>query len=141
MSDINSVVMVGRLTADADLRYTNSGFPVLTFSIASNRSVKKDDQWTEKASFFNAKMFGKRAESISRHLVKGSRIAISGYLNQESWEIDGDKHYKIVIVVNDIQLIDNSSQNRTTKGKEFSKAVKNASGATYPSDFEDDIPF
>ena len=61
-SDINSVVIVGRLTRDAELRYLNSGTAVASISIAVNRSKKDGDQWISEANFFDVSYFGKGAE-------------------------------------------------------------------------------
>ncbi|TXT47016.1 MAG: single-strand DNA-binding protein [Spirochaetes bacterium] len=70
MTDINVVVLMGRLTRDAELKYTKSGLPVARFSIAVKRSRKQDDQWVEESSFFDVDFYGKSAESVHKYLVK-----------------------------------------------------------------------
>jgi single-strand DNA-binding protein len=106
VEDINAVVIVGRLTRDIDLAYTTNGFPIGNMSIAVNRSVKKGDQWEDKACFYNVTFLGKRAESLAKYLLKGTRVAIEGELDQDRWEKDGQKHEKTKIIVNKIQLLD-----------------------------------
>jgi len=105
MTDMNIVAINGRLTRDAELKYTNSGMAICKFSIASNRSVKKGDKWEDEANFFECTMFGKRAESINQYLTKGQQVSISGELRQERWEKDGKQNSRITISVNNLQLI------------------------------------
>lgn len=121
-SDLNIVNLVGRLTKDSELKYTNSGFQITTFTLASSRSVKKNDQWEEESNFFDCKLLGKRGETLSQYLKKGTQMAISAELVQERWEQEGQKRSKIVLIVNNIQLLggnkkeaqqdNNQSQNR-----------------------------
>ena len=66
--DINNVTMVARLTKDAELKYTNSGTAITNLSVAVNRSVKKNDQWVEEASFFTVSMWGIRGEALNQYL-------------------------------------------------------------------------
>ncbi len=73
MQDINSVILVARLVRDAEIKYTNTGYAILNFSVASNRSVKRNDTWEDEVSFFNCTLFGKRAESLAQYLIKGKQ--------------------------------------------------------------------
>ena len=82
-SDLNTVNIIGRLTKDAELKYTNSGFPITTMSLAVNRSVKKGDQWEEEARIFDVKLLGKRGESLQQYLVKGTQLGLNAELVQE----------------------------------------------------------
>lgn len=104
-SDINSVVIVGRIVRDAELRYAGNGTAICNFAIASNRSVKKGEQWTDEASFFDLTLFSKQAEGLNKYLVKGTQVAVKGSLKQDRWEKDGTKQSKMVIHIDDIQLI------------------------------------
>ncbi len=105
MKDINITVLAGRLTRDAELRYAKSGTAVGAFSLAVNRSVKRGDKWEDEASFFDCTMFGKRAESLQQYLVKGTQLIVSGELEQQRWEKDGQNRSKVVVIVNDVQLV------------------------------------
>ena len=138
-SDINNVVLCGRLTRDAETKKTTGGMAITSLSLAVNRSVKKNDQWTDEASFFDCTLFGKRGESLSQYLTKGQQVGISGALKQDRWEKDGAKRSKVGIIVNDIQLLgskSNSEQTRTpVKHKEDKAGLDNGC-------FEaDSIPF
>jgi len=86
MADINHVVVVGRLTRDAELKYTNNGYAVSKVSIAVNQRRKINDQWTDEVSFFDVVIWGKTAEALKDYLVKGKQIGIEGKLHQSRWE-------------------------------------------------------
>ena len=105
MADVNSVVIVGRLTRDAELKYTSGGTAVSKIGIAVNKRVKKGDEWTEQASFFDVTLWGKMAEGLNQYLVKGKQIAIEGELEQERWEKDGQTHSKVTITASNVQLL------------------------------------
>ena len=105
MSAINNVVLVGRLTRDAELKFTNTGFPIANLSLAVNRRVKKGEVWQEEASFFDAVLLGKRAESLAQYLKKGTQLVVQGELQQRRWEQEGQKRSKVEIVVNDVQFV------------------------------------
>ena len=137
MTDMNIIVINGRLTRDAELKYTNSGMAICKFSIATNRSVKKGDKWEDEANFFECTMFGKRAESINQYLTKGQQVSISGELRQERWEKDGKQNSRVTISVNNLQLIGGKTD--STKREPRNNSNENFGG---PENFADDqIPF
>jgi len=104
--DTNSVVEIGRLTRDAELTYTGSGFPISKFSIAVNKTKKgADGTYTDYASFFDVVLFGKTAEALKQYLLKGKQVVINGELEQQRWEKDGQQHSKVVINAYNIQLL------------------------------------
>jgi single-strand DNA-binding protein len=120
MTDLNRVVLIGRLTRDAETKFTQNGQAVCKFSLAVNRKRKVGDQWEDEASFFDAVLWGRQAETLNQYLTKGKQIAIEGELRQDRWEQDGQKRSKVEIVVNNIQLL-GSSQGQGGQG-----------GGTYP---------
>jgi len=71
MADLNHTVLIGRLTRDAELKYTANRQAVSKFSIAVNRRKKNGDQWEDEANFFDIVLWGKQAESLEQHLVNG----------------------------------------------------------------------
>ena len=114
MTDLNHVVLVGRLTRDlgADERsfaYTPSGQARANVSIAVNRSRKNGDQWIEEANFFDITIWGKTAENLKPYLTKGKQIVVEGYLKQDRWEKDGQKFSKITIQATNVQLLGGKS--------------------------------
>lgn len=145
MTDINSVVLIGRLTRDAELKYTASGMAICKFSIAVNRSKKTDDRWEDEASFFDCTSFGRSAEAVSKYMTKGTRIGVQGELRQDRWEKDGQNRSKVEIIANSIQLLGSPSGSSGGSGRSFQKK-ESAGGPGEESsysdgNFEDDIPF
>ncbi len=111
-TDLNIVALVGRLTRPCEMRYTSSGFAICSFSIAVNRRKKSPDgSWNEVASFFDCTYFGKAAEGVSQYLTKGQQVSIQGYLEQQTWETNGQKRSKVVVIVNSLGLIGSSGGN------------------------------
>ncbi len=131
--DINRVIQVGRLTKNAELSYTTTGFALTKMSIAVNRRRKQGDQWVDEANFFDAVIWGKRGEALQNYLVKGQQIALEGELKQERWEKDGVKRSKVTIEASNIQLLGGK--------KDQQPQQNNSKGYNQASTFEDDCPF
>ena len=104
--DTNVLTIVGRLTKDAEMTH-NKIFPVLFFTIATNRKKKSQDNgFTTEASFFDVNVFGKYAEIMIDRLKKGVQIIIVGELKQERWtDNDGVNRSRVVLIANSIQVI------------------------------------
>lgn len=105
MGDLAVATIVGRLTRDAELKYTNSGQAICSFSVATSARTKKGDQWVDESSFWDVDLWGKRAESINQYLTKGKLVAVSGDMRQDKWEKDGQQRMKVRINANDVQLL------------------------------------
>lgn len=111
-ADVNSLVIVGRLTRDAELKYTASGQALATFAVAVNRKVKRGDAWEEEGNFFDVVYWGRGAEAVNQYLLKGKQIAIEGSLKQDRWQdAEGQPRSKVVIEANTVQLLGGQSQN------------------------------
>lgn len=140
-ADLNHVVLIGRLTRDAELKYLASGTAVCKFALAVNRRVKKGDQWTEEASFIDVTAWGKTGEGIAKYLLKGKQVAVDGELRQERWEQDGQKRSRVEVVANSVQLLGGGTQSDGG----FQQARQPGSPASYQAPaqdaFEDAIPF
>jgi len=142
--DLNMVAVIGRLTRDAELRYTAIGSALCNFSIAVNRRVKKGEQWLDEASFFDITLWGKQGENLNKYLLKGGQVAINGSLKQDRWEKDGQKFSKVSIHVDDIQLIGGKKEggNGSSPAQAQSQRPPSSSGDDFdPQAYEDDIPF
>ena len=99
------VTVVGNLTRDPELRFTPSGAPVTTFGVAVNRRWQNRDsqQWEESTSFFNVTCWRDLAQNVSESLEKGSRVLVSGRLDQRSWETqDGERRSVVEIVADEV---------------------------------------
>ena len=98
MSDMNSVVIVGRLTRDAERRENGP----ISFSVASSRRVKHGEEWSDEASFFDVTYWHK---SLDQYLIKGKQVAIQGELVQDRWEKDGVVQSRVKILAQNVQLL------------------------------------
>ena len=108
MSGVNRATILGNIGQDPDIRYTPSGACVANFSIATSEKWKDKNtgQVQEETTWHNITAFGKLAEIISQYVKKGSKVYIEGKLKTESWEQDGQKKYKTVIVARELQMLD-----------------------------------
>lgn len=149
MADINHVVLVGRLTRNAELKYTNSGAPVSKFSIAINQRRKKDDQWVEESHFFDIVLWGKTAESLNQYLVKGKQVGIEGQLRQDRWEQEGQSRSRVEIFATNVMLLGGgggAGGGRQPGPGPAPESKGGGEGGDFPEappreNFEDDIPF
>ena len=139
MTDLNSVIEIGRLTRDIserDFGYTTGGTARLNLSIAVNRSEKRNGAWQDKVSYLDVTVWGKTAENIRPYLHKGKQIAVYGYLDQQRWEKDGQKFSKVVIVANTVQLLGGNENNAAPQ-----EPAGDYQSAGSGDDFPEDIPF
>jgi len=105
MANGNSVTLVGNLTRDPELRYTPSGAATAQFGLAVNRrwQNRQTGEWEENTSFFNITAWRDLAENVSETLEKGSRVIVTGRLEQRSWETpDGDKRSVVEVVADEV---------------------------------------
>jgi len=105
MSNGNNVNIVGNLTRDPELRFTPSGQATASFGVAVNRrwQNRQSQEWEEATSFFDVVCWGQLAENSAQSLTRGSRVVISGRLDQRSWESnEGEKRSKIEITADEV---------------------------------------
>lgn len=105
MADLSIAVLVGRLTRDAELKYTNSGQAVCHFSVATSTRRKKGDQWVDEPSYWDVDLWGKSGESLNQYLTKGKLVAVEGSMRQDRWEQDGQTRTKVIVSANTVQLL------------------------------------
>jgi len=158
MVDVNHVILLGRLTRDAELKYTAGGQAVCKFSVAVNRRKKNGDQWEDEANFFDIVLWGKQGETLNQYLKKGKMVAVDGELRQDRWQQDGQNRSKVEIVASFLQLLggggQGNSHDRQGSSQQQSYDAQYNGGAQYTgsqdnsyasgqesSDFADDIPF
>ena len=101
----NVVTLVGNITRDPDLRFTNTGQATTTFGLAVNRrwQNRQTQEWEEATSFFDVVCWREMAENASESLTRGSRVIVTGRLEQRSWETpEGDKRSKVEVVADEI---------------------------------------
>ncbi len=106
MASYNRVILLGNLTRDIELRYTNSRMAVCQNAIAVNdRRKNASGEWIDETSFVDVTFFGRTAEVVSEYLSKGSPIFVEGRLKQDTWEKDGQKRSKLHVIVDRMQLL------------------------------------
>ncbi|MCB0986201.1 MAG: single-stranded DNA-binding protein [Microthrixaceae bacterium] len=101
----NTVTLVGNVTRDPEIRYTPSGQTVATFGLAVNRrwQNKATNEWEEQVSFFDVKCWSQMAENVAESVPRGTRVIVTGRLEQRSWETDnGEKRSKVEVVADEI---------------------------------------
>lgn len=94
---MNKVILIGRLTADPELRHTNSGKAVASYRLAVDRDFKTEGQ--PEADFINCVAWGKRAEFAGQYLKKGTKIAVDGRIQTGSYEKDGNKVFTTDVII------------------------------------------
>ena len=134
---MNRFELAGNLTRDAELKYTNSGLPVCTFSIAENYKKKVGDNYEDAVSYYDLVLFGKRGESLNQYLLKGTPLVAFGRMQQDRWENDGTKKSKIKLIVEDIKLMGGVQINN--RQAPTGSDTETVSGA--PTSFADEINF
>lgn len=133
---MNKVIEFGRMTSDPDVRYSTNEKPmaIANFSIAVNRKFKREGQ--PDADFFNCVCFGKTAEVIEKYFHKGSKILVSGSLQNDTYEKDGQKRTTTKIMVEEVDFGDSKSSSSET-----TKAQNNDGFMNVPTGIEDELPF
>jgi len=117
---MNSVNIIGTMTRGLELKYLPSGVAVGSFAIAVNQDYKKQDGTkVEKTSFFDVKVIGKQSEIINQYFYKGSRIGITGELEQETWKDNqGQNKSRVIIKLEQFSFIDKkSNDNQGQRGQ------------------------
>jgi len=150
---MNVVHILGTITRDIDIRYTQGGTAIASFSIAYNERYKNQaGEQIDKSHFFDCTAFGRTAEVINQYFHKGSRILVSGSLDQQTWTAqDGTNRSKVGIKVNAIDFIDKkpsqsngngqNTANNTNTNADTPPTQQNAPKPPEIDINEDEIPF
>ena len=118
MSDLNEVIVSGRLTRDSELRHTPNGTAVTDIIVASNRIWSKDSDRQEETTFVDVTIWGKQAESLQEYLVKGRHVMVVGRLKLNKWETEeGGKRSKLTMVADKVNLTPAGGKANGTKAK------------------------
>lgn len=149
MALINSVVLVGNLTRDAEIKYFNNGNAIVKFTVAQNRRKKQGDAWVDEAMFFDVSFGNKGAEAVHKYLTKGKQVAVQGELRQDRWEQDGQSRSKVFVSAFELQLLGGNAGGERSGppsggGRDAGQAgggYDSFSGGRGEERFEDDIPF
>lgn len=102
----NQVTLMGNLTRDPELRQIPSGQSVCSFSLALNRSYKgSDGEWQEVTDYVNVVAWGPLGERVAQYVTKGRPVLVSGRLQSQSWEQDGQKRSKLEVIAGDVTFL------------------------------------
>jgi single-strand DNA-binding protein len=116
MSNINRVVLVGRLTRDPELRALPSGTSVCSLRLACNSYRKDaDGEYTERPNYFDVSVFGGSGENVSRYMRRGSRVGIDGRLEWREWETaEHERRQAVSIIAETVQFLDSPGEHGGT---------------------------
>ena len=137
---INKVILMGRLTRDPEMRHTNSGTPVTTFSIAINSGYGEN----QRTDFVNCLAWNKTAEFVTKYFAKGKMIVIAdGRISTRSWETqDGKRAYATEVVANEVNFGESkTSPQLNTPQTAAQPPMQDDDDDFTPLDEDDDLPF
>ena len=146
-NDLNRVTIIGRMTRDAELKYTPSGAAVCSFSLANGRSYTQGSEKKEQTSYFDCVAWSKLGELIAEYCKKGAQIAVEGRLQQRRWnDSEGNKKSKIEVVAENIQFLakpkDQAAEQHNGIGQDVTGQVPSYEECSEDNPFsDDDIPF
>ena len=132
----NSVIVLGNLTRDPELKSLANDTKVANFSIATNRSWLKDGEKKEEVEFHNIVVFGRQAETSAQYLKKGSQALVTGRLKTQSWE-DKDtqkKMYRTEIIAENVQFGRRADEN-------YNQEVKGIENEFNQTEEKEELPF
>lgn len=149
---LNKITLSGNLGADAELRYTKSGNPVVSFSLAVNeRTPNGDGSWGEYTNWPDCVMFGKRAEAPAPWLRKGTKISLIGRIHTRSYQKDGQSIKRWEVRVDDVELMQYkrdaqspASANAAAPGLAMATGDPSPVASAQPAApdlYDDDVPF
>ena len=106
MSSLNRITLLGNLGAAPELRYTQSGSTVCSFSIATTETWVKDGEKKEDTEWHKIIVFGKQGENCAKYLKKGRKVCIEGRLKSRSWEDkEGIKRYSVEVIASNVVFV------------------------------------
>lgn len=108
---MNSVNIIGNITKDIELKYTQNNKAVTTVTVAVNEGYGD----SQKTHFLDVQIWEKLAENLAKYCGKGSKIAVSGKLIQQSWEYEGKKQSKVLIQANNVMFLDTKKEVQASK--------------------------
>ena len=119
MASLNKVMLIGNLGRDPEIRHTQAGTAVATFSVATNeRWNTTEGEKAERTEWHRVIAFGKLAEICGQHLAKGRTVYIEGRLQTRSWEKDGEKRSVTEIVAGSVQFLGGNGKSASTPNSE-----------------------
>lgn len=121
---LNKVMIIGQVGREPEMRYTPSGRPVTSFSVATSRSwTSAEGERREETEWFNVVAWGNLAEICKNHLTKGQQVYVEGRLQTRGWEDEnGKKHFRTELVANEMILLGDRRHHHYDYDEEFDDA-------------------
>ncbi len=146
MGSLNKAMIIGRLGADPEVRYTQSNTAVATLNVATNERFKDGNgEWQERTEWHRVVAWSWLAEFAQKYIKKGSQVYIEGPIQTRSWEDkDGQKRYTTEIKALTIELLDNRTDNTSfdrSANQETAQPQQSGPIDLSNDDFDDDLPF
>lgn len=140
--NINRCELSGNVTRDGELKATKGGTPVLTFGLAFNDSKRNQQtgEWENIPNYIDCVAYGKFAESVAKHIVKGQKLFAAGKLHYSSWVKDGGKRSKIELIIDTLDLAGGRKQGEQQPAQQA--PAYSAPPAPIQDDlYDEEIPF
>lgn len=144
---VNKVILLGNLGKDPELRSTQTGTSVCSFSLATSESYKdRNGEWQENTDWHNIVMWDRQAENAAKYLKKGSKVYLEGKIRTRSYEQDGITKYKTEVIAFQMVMLDPKEQSGSYSPQGEQSAKPTAQGANNfdlpdTDEDDDDIPF
>lgn len=139
---MNKVIMMGRLTRDPEIRYSQgaNATAIASFSLAVDRRIKQEGQ--PEADFFSCTAFGKTAEFCEKYIKKGTKIVVVGRIQNDNYtNKEGQKVYSVRIMVEEMEFAESKAA-QNANGQNENRAPETPDGfMNIPKDLEDELPF
>lgn len=138
---MNSVQLVGRLTADPKTYNANSGGVIVSFTVACDRRFKQEGQ--PDADFISCKAFGKTGEFVEKYFKKGMKIGLVGRIQTGSYEKDGTRIYTTEVIAENVEFVEskNSGGDQQNQHKSATHASAGDGFAIIPDGIDEELPF
>jgi single-strand DNA-binding protein len=119
MASYNRVILMGNLTRDPEVKYSQGGSAIAKFAVAVNRRYKSGEELKEEVGFFDIVVFGKQAENCGEYLKKGRGVLVEGRLQQDRWEDKetGAKRSRVLVVAQSVQFLGSGSGSGGGQGR------------------------
>jgi single-strand DNA-binding protein len=107
MASLNKVMLIGNVGREPEMRFTPSGVPTTTFSVATSRNRRgQDGEWIEETDWHNIVTWRELAERLNERLTKGTKVYVEGRIQTRSWEgPDGQKRFRTEVVADDVKVL------------------------------------
>jgi len=143
MAGYNKVILMGKLTRDPELRYTQNNKAICKCGMAVNQRVKKGDEWVDEATFVDFTIFGARGEAFEKYNKKGGDSFIEGSLRLDTWDdkTTGAKRTKLYVVADNWEFCGSRGDGGERKPQPRRSAGSVTDRVAEPDPFEDEPPF